>query len=185
MLRLLGLYNEFTHIPCMFDTDVNAPALAEYSLHKKESTSSCAYITVGTGVGVGLVVNNCTVKGLVHPEAGHLLVRVKPNDTFVGNCMFHGQCIEGMIATGALCARCHCNINDLPNINDDHELWDIVAYYIGQLCCNLILMVSPEHISIGGGVLNRLSLYPKIRVYIYNIYIYLFYKYEINNKIIL
>lgn len=166
VLRLLGVYDEFSSIPCLFDTDVNAPALAEFNLHKQSADmSSAAYITVGTGIGVGLVVNGSTVKGLVHPEGGHLLVQVKSGDTFVGACPYHGKCIEGMVASGALCARKCCSIHELPKLGDDDDLWDIVAFYLAQLCCNLVLMVSPEHISIGGGVMNRACLYPKIRTY--------------------
>jgi len=166
VLRLLGVYDEFASIPCLFDTDVNAPALAEFNLHKQSANmSSAAYITVGTGIGVGLVVNGSTVKGLVHPEGGHLLVQTKPGDTFAGCCPYHGRCVEGLVASGALCARKGCSIHDLPTFGDDDELWDTVAYYLAQLCCNLILTVSPEHISIGGGVMNRKCLYPKIRTF--------------------
>ena len=164
VLQLLGIYDEFANIPHVFDTDVNAPALAEFTLHRKPGMISCAYITVGTGVGVGLVVNGATVKGLVHPEGGHMLIQPKGSDIFEGSCPYHGRCVEGMCSSGALCKRLSCNISDLPQLPDDHEIWDIWSYYIAQLCCNLILMVSPEHISIGGGILNRNSLYKSIRV---------------------
>ena len=122
------------------------------------------FCCVGTGVGVGLVINGKTVKGLVHPEAGHMLVQMKNGDTFNGTCPFHGRCIEGMVSSGALCSRLNCSIHDLPNLGDDNEVWDISAYYIAQLCVNLVLMVSPEHISIGGGIMNRACLFPKVRV---------------------
>ncbi len=86
VLGLLGFRDEFKHIPFKFDTDVNAPAFAEYNLHKTANTTSCAYITVGTGIGVGLVVNGQSVKGLLHPEAGHIQVRLHSDDTdFGGN----------------------------------------------------------------------------------------------------
>ena len=164
VLRLLGMYDEFKDIPFEFDTDVNGPAYAEYCLHGSNSMSSCAYITIGTGVGVGLVVNGQTVKGLVHPEGGHMLVAPKPLDSFEGSCPFHGKCVEGMVSSGALCQRLQCTIHELPNFPDEHPVWDTTAYYIAQLCCNLVLLASPEHISIGGGIMNRTSLYPAIRV---------------------
>lgn len=164
VLRLLGIYDEFAGIPFDFDTDVNAPALAEYILNKKPGMTSSSYITVGTGVGVGLVVNGATVKGLVHPEGGHMLVQPCGRDTFEGSCPYHGRCVEGMCSSGALCKRLNCDITDLPGLPDDHEVWDTFSYYIAQLCCNLVLIVSPERIVIGGGILNRASLYDKIRV---------------------
>ena len=77
VLKLLGLYDEFKSVPFLFDTDVNAPALAEFSSFKSGEIESCAYITVGTGVGVGLIINGKTVHGLLHPEAGHIKVARK------------------------------------------------------------------------------------------------------------
>ena len=164
VLKLLGLYDEFLNIPFDFDTDVNAPALAEYILHKKPNMTSSSYITIGTGIGVGLVVNGATVKGLVHPEGGHMLVQPRDGDVFQGSCPYHGRCVEGMCSSGALCKRLNCDISELPNLDDTHEVWDNFSYYIAQLCCNLILIVSPERIVIGGGIMNRTSLYNKIRV---------------------
>lgn len=165
----LGLKDEFKSIPFLFDTDVNAPALAEYKFRNNPHISSSAYITCGTGVGVGLVINGKTVHGLMHPEGGHLLVQKLPNDTFTGTCPFHGCCIEGMCSTGALSRRASVIAANLPQLSDDHEIWDTCAYYLAQLCVSLILISSVEHISIGGGVLNRSILYPKIRVYVLQI----------------
>lgn len=166
VIGLLGLRDEFAGVPFLFDTDVNAPALAEYNLHRtSESTSSGAYITVGTGVGVGLVVNGKSVKGLLHPEAGHIHVMLKPGDTHQGTCPFHGSCIEGMCNTISLASRKGISAADLPSLPDDDDVWDYLAYYLGQLCANLVLIAMPEFISIGGGVLNRMSLYPKIRAH--------------------
>lgn len=164
VLEMLGLYDEFNTYPFRFDTDVNAPALAEYTLHgQAASLTSCAYITVGTGIGVGFVVNGNTVKGLMHPEGGHIQVKRCPGDEFPGTCPFHGDCIEGMCSTGALTARANCTATDLPSLPDDHIVWEHCAYYIAQLCATIIMVASPELICIGGGVLNRASLYPRIR----------------------
>lgn len=150
-------------LPFLFDTDVNAPALAEYEMRAVPGRLSTAYITVGTGVGVGLVVNGRTVHGLVHPEAGHLLVKLREGDIFRGSCPFHGDCIEGMCSTGALASRKQIDASALPGLSDEDELWDVCAYYIAQLCVTLVLTASPEHIAIGGGVLNRRVLYGKVR----------------------
>ena len=93
--------------PFKFDTDVNAPALAEFLKNRElnASLSSSAYVTVGTGIGVGLVVNGRTVHGLLHPEAGHIMVARLTGDDFTGTCPFHGACIEGLCSSGALAAR--------------------------------------------------------------------------------
>lgn len=124
---------------------------------------------MGTGVGVGLVVNQQTVKGLLHPEAGHVNIRSQPNDPFAGVCPFHGNCVEGLCATGALAARAGCLQSDLPNLSDDHDVWGHCAYTLAQLCANLVLVASPEKIVISGGVLERQSLFPRIRAFVQEI----------------
>jgi len=165
VLGLLGLRAETK--PVAFDTDVNAPALAEYTSLKQqrgaEGLTSCAYVTVGTGVGVGLVVNGGTVHGLMHPEAGHMYVPTLPDDTFGGNCPFHGCCVEGMCGTPALAARLNLPPAALKDLPDDHPVWDIVANQLAHLCNTLVMVASPQKISLGGGVMNRAILYPKIR----------------------
>ena len=163
VIGLLGLRDEFKHIPFNFDTDVNAPAIAEYTMYSPQGSTSSAYVTVGTGVGVGLVINGKSVHGMLHPEGGHLQVKRMPGDTFEGVCPFHGDCIEGMVSTGALAARTGLPASELPSLPDDHKVWDAVAYYLAQLSCSLILLCSPEQIIFGGGVFNREILYAKIR----------------------
>lgn len=163
VLGLLGVRE--MGVPFLFDTDVNAPALAEHVMCSDGKTTSCAYITVGTGIGVGLVVNNETVRGMMHPEAGHLKVARQEGDTFPGSCPYHGACVEGMCASGALTARKQlADASDLATLDDDDPVWDACAYQLAQLCANLIYIASPEKIVFGGGVMNRQSLYPKIRV---------------------
>ena len=134
MLGLLGVL-EFGK-PFKFDTDVNAPALAEFLRNRRlnDSLSSSAYVTVGTGVGVGLVVNGKTVHGLLHPEAGHIMVAKLPGDDFPGTCPFHGACIEGLCSSGSLATRkgrqhvkyIHMK-NHSPRI--DVNTWTNCSYY--------------------------------------------------------
>lgn len=170
LIRMLGLYDEFKDKPFRFDTDVNAPALAEFNMHgQSNNLTSGAYITVGTGIGVGLVVNGNSVKGMMHPEAGHIQVTRCPGDSFHGTCPYHGDCVEGMCSSGALIARANCTQAGLPALGDDHEVWDHTAYYIAQLCATLVMVASPEVICIGGGVLNRTCLYPKIHKHVLTI----------------
>jgi fructokinase len=157
---------EFSHIPFLFDTDVNAPALAEFLHYKKcvdaGLTSSC-YVTVGTGVGAGLVVNGQTVSGLLHPEAGHIPVQRLAGDDYQGCCPFHKCCLEGMVCSRALSERAGCDASALASLPDDHPMWDTVAYYLAQLAVNLVMITSIERISYGGGIFNRVVLFDKIR----------------------
>ena len=168
--------------PFFFDTDVNAPALSEYLSYREEASqispsssllkasSSCAYITIGTGVGVGLVVNGRTVHGALHPEAGHVRVgRQVGDDAFRGICRFHRDCVEGMCSSVAIAARAQVRLADLPALPDDHPVWDTTAYYIAALCANLLLIASLEKIVLGGGVMNRTCLYAKIRKHLVQI----------------
>ena len=133
------------------------------------SVSSCvAYATVGTGVGVGLVVNGAPVHGLLHPEAGHACVPRYPGDDFAGhnpslNCPGWAE-VEAMCASGALAKRAGLrDASGLKDLGDDHPVWDVAAHYLAALCANLILVVSPEKIVLSGGVMLRASLFPKIR----------------------
>jgi fructokinase len=151
--------------PIGFDTDVNGPALAEliHGNHKKGTKSLC-YVSVGTGAGVGLIVDGNPVHGAMHPEGGHICVKRHPNDNYKGDCEFHQDCLEGMVRISSLAARAGLeDPSDLPTLSDEHQVWDFFAYYIAQLCLSLTLTVSPDVIVLGGGVINRESLLPLIR----------------------
>ncbi len=145
-------------LPVAIDTDVNAAAVAEAQMH---GVDQLAYVTIGTGIGVGLVANGCTQKGMGHPEAGHLLVRRFPSDTgFAGVCPFHGDCLEGMASGPAIKARWGTSLDALRSY---HPAWVQQAYYVGQLCASLILMHAPERIVLGGGVMQQECLFPLVR----------------------
>jgi len=149
-------------VPCGFDTDVNAPALEEFRHFARPGEQSCAYVTVGTGVGVGLVVNGRCVKGLLHPEGGHVPVLRRPGDAFAGLGQ-HPWCLEGQCASGAIAQRAGVPAEGLRDLPDDHEVWSDVAWMLGSLCATLTLVCSVERIVLSGGVMQRLSLFPKIR----------------------
>jgi len=151
------------NVPINFQTDVNAAALAELKHGDHGSISSCCYVTVGTGIGVGVVVNGNAVNGIMHPEGGHIRVQRHKDDDFKGNCPFHHDCLEGLANAGALSSRLGIKPSELHTIKDTHPIWDIEAYYLGQLCATLTCVVSPHVIVLGGGVLHRLCLFPKIR----------------------
>ncbi|CAK0796281.1 unnamed protein product [Prorocentrum cordatum] len=149
-------------VPCLFDTDVNAPALEEFRHYAAEGQSSCAYVTVGTGVGIGLVVNGKMVKGLVHPEGGHIPALKRPEDTYQGVGL-HPWSIEGQVCAAAIAARAGVPADRLKDIPDDSEVWLDVAYVLGSMCATLTLLCSIERIVLSGGVMQRASLFPKIR----------------------
>lgn len=159
-------------LPIGFDTDVNAPALAE-AVHavstktgETESTGSptVVYITVGTGVGVGAVVAGSPVHGLLHPEGGHMIVPPRAGDKYSGSCTYkHHACVEGMVNSRAIAERVGVDKRQLQSLEDEHEVWDTVGYYLGALCLNITYLLSPEVIILGGGVMKRKVLYELTR----------------------
>ncbi len=149
------------NIPTGFDTDVGAAALAEHRLGAGAGLSSCLYVTVGTGVGGGLVVENNLVHGLLHPEFGHFWLRPHPEDpTPHGFCPFHDGCLEGLANGPAIEKRWGKKAQELPL---DHPAWALEAYYLAQMCMTAIVVISPEKIILGGGVMQQEHLFPPIR----------------------
>ena len=157
----------------LMDTDVNIPALYEYNLARARNDplvkESLCYITVGTGIGIGLIINGKTVHGMMHPEGGHVRVPISPlektlyND-YKGTCPFHGDCLEGLCNNIAIKERLGLkSVDEVKDIGDDNQIWDLIAYYMGTFCANLFLTMSVERISIGGGIYNRQVLMKKTR----------------------
>ncbi len=136
-----------------FDTDVNGAALAELRWGAGQSLTDLAYVTVGTGVGVGLIANGVPVHGYGHPELGHMRVARRPGDDWPGACSFHGACVEGIASGGAIRAR--LNGKSFGDIADDDPMWESVAWALAQLCHVLVVSTAPEAILIGGGVMER------------------------------
>jgi fructokinase len=158
---LPGALREALGLPVAIGTDVNAAALAEARLGAARGRRSVAYVTVGTGIGVGLVIDGRMVAGRGHPEAGHLLPRRSPgHGDFAGTCPYHGDCLEGLANGPAIQAAWGASLDALPA---GHPAWAIEADYLGQLCATLILTVAPEHIVLGGGVMSQERLFPLVR----------------------
>ncbi|MEM9489806.1 MAG: ROK family protein [Myxococcota bacterium] len=157
---IVGTLTDALAVPIGFDTDVNGAALAEHRWGAARGLSTVVYITVGTGIGGGAVVDGRPVHGLVHPEMGHMLVRRHPDDDFAGICPFHGDCLEGMATGPALKARWGIPGQDLPR---DHPAWIIEAYYLAQGLVNIIYILSPQRIIMGGGVMDQVQLFPAVR----------------------
>lgn len=135
--------------PIGFDTDVNGAARAEWCWGAGQGQSVIVYLTIGTGVGGGVLVNGLPVHGQVHPEMGHLRIRRVSGDLFPGVCTFHGDCIEGLVAGPALAARTG---QAGETLGPDHPVWALVAQDLGELMTTLCLTLSPTRILLGGGV---------------------------------
>jgi fructokinase len=148
-------------VPVGFDTDVNGAALAEGRWGAAKDLADYAYVTVGTGVGVGLVVNGRLAHGLGHPELGHIRIARKSGDTWHGACAFHADCVEGLASGVAIAARTGMPAN---SIAADSPVWELVAHALSQLLHTLVLTTAPRRILIGGGVVQaRPELLQQVR----------------------
>jgi fructokinase len=140
-------------VPVAFDTDVTAAAIGEHRWGAAAGVENVCYLTVGTGIGAGLLVEGHPVHGLVHPEVGHLRIpHDRERDPFAGNCPRHGDCWEGLAAGPAIAARWQANPRELP---DDHPAWALEAEYVALGILAIVLVASPERVIAGGGVLER------------------------------
>lgn len=152
--------------PIVIDTDVNVAALAEYRFGAGQGVQSLAYVTVGTGIGGGVVHGGRTIKGALHPEMGHINVRRHVHDArFAGTCPFHGDCLEGMASGPAIMARYGVSLDRLP---DDHPALCVIGDYLGQLAGTIMLMHSVQRVVFGGGVMQRPGLMPHVRAGVRN-----------------
>jgi len=158
---LSALRREFS-CPLVVDTDVNAAGLAEHRWGAARDVGNLAYVTVGTGIGGGLIVDGRPVHGLMHPEIGHIYPRRHRADiVFTGVCPFHHDCLEGLASGAAILNRSGAPLSHLaPN----HMQWEMEADYLGQLCAQLVVTMSPQRIIMGGGVMAQMALFPPIRV---------------------
>lgn len=158
--HLLDQLKQDYNIPITLDTDVNAAALGEYKYGTAKNTASVLYITVGTGIGAGFVKDGQTYIGKSHPEMGHIFIQQRKDDNFEGNCPYHGTCLEGL-ASGPAIEKRFGKKGDLLTTN--HVAWEMTADYLAQAIINYLLILSPEKVIIGGGVMKQEQLYPLIR----------------------
>jgi fructokinase len=147
-------------MPVAFDTDVNGAAQGEFRWGAAKGIDPSLYLTIGTGIGGGGIINGKPMHGLIHPEVGHMrLPHDWVGDPFPGICPYHGDCFEGMAAGPALKDRWGQPAETLP---DDHPAWDLEAHYIALALSNLICTLSPRKIVIGGGVMQP-RLFPTVQ----------------------
>jgi fructokinase len=159
--NLVGKIKESFNLPIGFDTDVNAAALGEYRWGAAQGVRDFIYLTIGTGIGGGGMLNGALLHGLVHPEMGHILIPHDFNqDPFPGICPFHGDCFEGLANGPAIEKRWGQPGESLP---EDHPAWTLEAQYIAYGLMNLICALSPQKIILGGGVMKQQQVFPLIR----------------------
>lgn len=157
---LVGSIQKELDIPIGLDTDVNASCLGEMTFGCAKGLDSVVYITIGTGIGAGISVNGKLLHGMLHPEAGHILLKPEETDTYKGKCPYHGTCFEGMASGPAIEERWGKKAIELV---EKQEVWELEAYYIAQALMTYILTLSPRKIILGGGVMHQTQLFPLIR----------------------
>lgn len=157
---LLGTLSKRLEAKVYIDTDVNVACLGEVAFGCAKGLENVIYITIGTGIGVGVWCNNKLVHGMLHPEGGHMLLARYHDETFEGNCYKHGNCFEGM-ASGPAIEKMWNKKAEL--LTDNSEVWEKESFYIAQAILNYIYMISPQKIILGGGVMHQDFLFDMIR----------------------
>lgn len=148
-------------VPIGFDTDVNGSALGEHTYGKGQGVDNLVYITVGTGIGAGIISEGRLLHGMFHPEAGHMLLKRHKDDMdFESFCPYHDNCLEGLAAGPAIEKRWNKKAYDIP-VN--HKAWEIESYYLAQALVNMTLILGTQRFILGGGVMHQLNLFPMIR----------------------
>jgi fructokinase len=158
---LIGAFRRVLDVPVGLDTDVNGAALGEARWGAGRGLRSIVYVTVGTGIGGGALIDGEPVHGLGHPEMGHIGVRRHPDERSPGVCPFHGDCLEGLASGPAIAARSRKPAEALSG----SDLWDAVeieAFYLGQLVRDLVYVHAPERVIIGGGVTGLPALLDRV-----------------------
>ncbi len=159
-VNLLNAFRSWRDLPIDIQTDVGGAAIGEATWGAAIGCDPVVYITVGTGIGGGVLVHGRPVTGLLHPEVGHMRVPRALNDSYAGGCPYHEDCIEGLAAGPSIVGRWGAQLNELP---PEHPAYDTEAHYIAHLVVNTILSLSPQRIVLGGGVMSNAPLFPLIR----------------------
>ena len=159
---LLGAIKKAFNVPVGFTTDVTTAALGEYEWGAGQNLAHFVYMTVGTGIGAASIINGKTIPGMGHQEMGHMLIpHDHEKDPFAGICPYHHDCLEGLACGEAIKQRWEVpSALDLPA---DHPAWKLQADYLAAALMNCILILAPQRIIMGGGVMRQMHLFPKIR----------------------
>ncbi|HHU73073.1 MAG TPA: ROK family protein [Clostridiales bacterium] len=158
--NIVNTFKKALNVPIGFDTDVNAAALGEATWGTAKNCEVSIYITIGTGIGVGLCIQGKPHHGLIHPEAGHILLGRLEGDNYNGNCPYHSDCFEGLASGPAIEGRFGKKAYELA---DRSDVWEMESSYIAKAITNYILTLSPNKITLWGGVMHQTQLFPMIR----------------------
>lgn len=151
---------EALNVPVGFDTDVNGSLIGEMTWGCAQGLTDAIYITIGTGIGGGVMTNGKLLHGMLHPELGHMMLAKHQDDPYKGKCPFHNNCFEGLASGPAIEERWGKPGKELT---DQEDVWELESYYIAQALTALIMSLSPQKIILGGGVMHQESLFPLIR----------------------
>jgi len=157
---IVGEFQKALGVPVGFDTDVNGSLLGEITWGCARNKTDAIYLTIGTGIGGGVMTNGRLLHGMLHPEMGHIKLALEKDDTYKGKCPYHGTCFEGLAAGPAIEERWGKKAVELA---DREEVWELESAYIAQALCSYILTLSPQIIILGGGVMHQMQLFPLIR----------------------
>lgn len=160
---IYGSLKNALNVPVGFDTDVNASVLGEVKYGAGKGLKNVCYLTVGTGIGMGIWSEGKLLHGNLHPEAGHIKIRKRADDTYAGKCPYHKDCFEGLAAGPAIEERFGIKASEL---SDRDDVWNLIGFYIAQALCSYILILAPQKIILGGGVMHQEKLLPYIRKYV-------------------
>jgi fructokinase len=160
-VNIAGALRQALDLPVGFDTDVNGAALGEWRWGAAQGLETFVYLTIGTGLGGGAMVNGKLLHGMMHPEMGHILLPHNRNDDpYAGFCPYHGDCWEGLAAGPALEGRWKVKGQMLT---PDHPAWELEAHYLALGVMNIICILSPQRVILGGGVMDQSQLFPLVR----------------------
>ena len=170
---MVGIFSRALGVPVGFDTDVNAAVLGEVTWGAAKDCDTAIYITVGTGVGVGVYCNGALMHGLVHPEAGHLLLQRHPKDTYAGKCPYHANCLEGLASGPAVEARWGRPAKELADRLDQRCIYlkqdsyykdhPDMTFYLAEAVANYVLTYSPQKIVLWGEIMHQSQLFSMVR----------------------
>lgn len=158
--NIVGTLKEGLSVPVGLDTDVNGALLGEVTYGSAQGYEDAIYLTIGTGIGGGVMSGGKLIHGMVHPELGHMLLAKREDDNYVGKCPYHGTCFEGLASGPAIEERWGIKGEQL---SDHNEVWELESYYIAQAIVTCIMVLSPRIIILGGGVMEQKQLFPLIR----------------------
>ncbi|MCR4990224.1 MAG: ROK family protein [Lachnospiraceae bacterium] len=157
---IAGLFKRELKIPVGFDTDVNCSAIGEHEFGIGKDVDSLVYITIGTGIGIGVISEGKVIHGAMHPEGGHIMLTKSPKDPSGSVCPYHDSCFEGLCSGPSIEKRWGKKGADL---SDDPKVWELEACYIAQAVFTYTAVLSPKRIILGGGVMHQSAMLPLIR----------------------